>query len=189
MDDWTLRAAVPEDEGCVCSMWLRSLAFSRAAQQYGLEHVRDPASSDRQAWWGLNNPIVTGLFRRATVTVACDPERSAHEPGSPAVILGWAVIAGDVVYGMGVKNSAIQAGFGADIARALLGERLQGKQTYAMDLVDLWRLRLVPSDWQNGTEWWKSMLWLVEQSLDQGVSRDVAHHISDPGREWWRPAA
>jgi hypothetical protein len=188
-EDWTIRSAVPEDEACLASMWLRSLSFSRAAQAYGLEHVRDPASTDRQAWWGLNQPIVTGLLRRAVVTVACDLERAEHRPGEPAVILGWSVTDERTVYGAGVKNSLIRAGYGEDVARALLGDKLQAEQRYAMDLVDLWRLRMVPALWSDGTSWWSTMVWLVEQSLDGGASRDVAHHITDPEREWWRPAA
>lgn len=188
MEDWVIRAAVPEDEDVIASMWLRSLCGSQKARDLGFIKARDRGSDDQIAWWALNHPIVTCLVRTATVQVLCDPLRSSHEPGQPAVVWGWLVTGDEVVYGCGVKNSMQDAGVGRDIAKALLGGRLEREQLRVMELVDLHRLRLVPASWISDIQWWPTMRGLAQMALDRGsVATRVAGHILDPEREQWLP--
>lgn len=188
MDEWIIRTAVPEDEPCVASMWLRSLCFSQKASDLGFHRARERGSDDQVAWWALNHPIVTSLLRTATVTVLCDPTRATYEPGASAVIWGWLVADDTAVYGLGVKNSMQEVGMGRDIAKALLGDRLEREQTRVMELVDLHRLRLVPRAWAADIQWWATMRGLAMMALDRGsVATKVASHIVDPEREQWLP--
>lgn len=187
-DDWVIRRAVSEDEPCLASMWLRSLCASQKARDLGFTRARERGSDDQVAFWALHHPIVTSLLRTADVSVLCDPSRAEHAPGLPAVVWGWLVTGGDIVYGCGIKNSLQEAGVGRDIARAMLGDRLDREQVRVMELVDLHRLRLVPRSWVSDLEWWPTMRGLAQMALDRGsVATKVAEHILDPEREQWLP--
>jgi len=171
-------------------MWLGSLCLSMIAKSSGFPQSVLRGSDDQIAWWALNQPIVTGLIRHAQVTVLCDPERSEHGPGQPAVLWGWMVSAGDVVYGLGVKRSVRRASLdlAMDVARELLGERIQHEHTQVMSLVDLGRLGLIPPSWSLDLSWWETMRRLVAASLDKDqTTASVVAHIMSPTREHWVP--
>ena len=169
-------------------MWLKSLCRSATARELGFTRAKTPGSDDQIGWWALNQPIVTGLIRQASVTVLCDPERSTHEPGLPAVLWGWIVTSGDTVYGCGVKKSVRDVGMGRDVARELLKDRLERTQLQVIELVDLQRLALVPGDWDVDHGWWHAMRYLAQMALDRDpVSAKLVTHIVDLEREQWVP--
>lgn len=189
-DEWVIRRAVAEDEDSVVPLWLMSLCWAQKARDLGFRRARERGHEDQVAWWALNHGIVTALVRTADVTVLCDPTRATHEPGLPAVIWGWSVTSGDVVYGCGVKNSMMAVGMGRDVARALLGDRLERPQVRCIELVDLDRLRLVPKCWEPDIQWWATMRHLSQLAYarrESATSIAAANHLLDPQREPWLP--
>jgi len=189
-DEWVIRSAVPEDEGCIVSMWLSSLCKSMSALEAGFAESIVKTSDDFAAWWAINQPIVTGLVRSANATVLCDPERADYRNGT-AVIWGWLVADRSTVYGCGVKrNVRRRAGLDCaqDMARDLLGDRLWRPQVQVIDLYDLRRLHVIPSTWTRDELWWPSMRGAVQASLYRDpVSVATLSHIADPKREPWVP--
>ena len=187
VSDWTIRAAVPEDEDCIASMWLRQLCDGQDARACGMKGAREAGSVDQMDWWAENQPIVTALIRSATVLVACDAERPAYGDGEPAVIWAWAAVGDDVVYGFGLKRRLRV--LGPDIARDLLGGRLGRPMRTVMDLRDLSRLGLVPSTWVRERGWASSLRTLSRYAIDgEQMHRRVAEHILDPQRKPWVPS-
>lgn len=189
VSDWIIRPAVPEDEDCIASMWLRQLCHGQDARAAGLKDAAQRGSEAQISYWEQHQPIVTALVRGAQVTVACDPERSRYEPGAPAVVWGWSVCDGDIVYGVGIKRRVARAGLGQDIARALLGDRLERHQRTVMDLVDLSALRMIPQTWGRERGWISSLRQVSQRVLDgDALFRTVAEHVLDPSRERWMPS-
>ncbi len=180
-DPWTLRAYVPDDEGCVVSMWIRSL--------WRRENPRAREASSE--FWARYQPIVTALVRGGSVVVACDPERVAYEPGAPSVIWGWACTSGDrLVLGLGVKNNIKGAGYGRDLARGLLGDRLEQAQETVLRLPDLEELKLDPQLWARRVGWADELLSLVDRlARRDALWNNVARFIVDPTRAPWVPSS
>jgi hypothetical protein len=190
MSDWVIRPAVRDDEPCIASMWLRQLCHGQDARAAGMRGASERGSDEQIAYWQELQPIVTALIRSAVVTVACDPERATHEPGAPAVVWGWAVTRDDVVFGAGIKRSVSRAGLGADLARDILGERLQRPQVTVLDLVDLASLRLIPPTWRRERGWLSSLRQLSQRVIaDDALYQVVVRHVIDPTRERWVPSS
>jgi hypothetical protein len=189
VSDWTIRPAVPEDESCIASMWLRSLCHGQDARAAGLKDAALSGSDAQMRFWEEHQPIVTALIRSADVVVACDPDRATYEPGEPAVLWGWAVCGDDIVFGVGIKRSASRAGLGPDIARDLLGDRLERHQRTVMDLVDLASLRMIPQTWGRERGWLSSLRQMSTRVIGgDALYRSVAGHVLDPQRERWLPS-
>lgn len=188
MTDWVIRRAVADDESVIASMWLHSLCRGQDARAAGMKDAADRGSDAHIAWWEMHQPIVTGLLRQADVVVACDPERVDYAPGKPAIVWGWMVSGVDVVFGLGIKRIVSNAGFGVDLARDLLGTRLERRQRTVMDLVDLQALRLIPATWVRERGWVSSLRHLSERVLEGDATyQGVANHVLDPKRVRWQP--
>lgn len=188
MSDWIIRQAVPEDESCIASMWLRQLCQGQDAKAAGMKDAREAGSASQVEYWELHQPIVTALIRGSDVVVACDSERSTHEPGAPAVIWAWAATHEDCVFGVGIKRSAQRLGLGRDLARDVLHGALDRPMRTVMDLVDLAHLRMIPANWRRERGWMSSLRQVSERVLDGDVLfQAVAGHVLDPSRERWVP--
>jgi len=188
--DWLKRAAVPDDEACIASMWLRSLCHGQDARASGLKAASQRGSSAQMQYWAELQPIVTALVRGADVVVCCDPERATYTTGAPAVIWGWLVTGEDTIYGCGIKRSVTRAGLGHDVARDMLGDRLDYPQRTVMDLVDLAALRLVPEAWFGEPGWLSSLRQMHTRVLeDDAVYQAVAAYVLDPTRAAWLPSS
>lgn len=169
-------------------MWLKSYAHSSDMRELGLEQASVDGHPDEIRHWKIHQPIVTALIRGASIRVACDPERSTYEPGSPAVIWAWACLSGDVVHYVGIKRSASKAGLAADLVRDLLGERLDGAQRTTFDLVDMARLKLVPPQWRRDRGWLSALRSLSTRVLDRDpLFASVGAHVLDSQRSEWKP--
>lgn len=189
-EEWTLRPALPEDENCIASHWLRSLCSGQDARAAGLKEASARGSEEQIAYWAQHQPLVTALLRSADVLVACDPERASYGPGEVSVIWGWAVTSGDIVYGVGIKRSVARAGLGEEIARALLGSALLEPRRTVLDLVDLAALRMVPPQWNRERGWASSLRQLSARVIEgDALYRTVAAHVLDPSRAQWQPSS
>lgn len=169
-------------------MWLRQLCHGQDARSLGMKAASQRGSDEQVEFWEQHQPIITALIRTADVVVACDPERSTYEPGSPAVVWGWVVSRGDVVYGAGIKRSVTRAGLGRDLAQDLLGEHLTQPRRTVFDLVDLSSLRIIPSTWRRERGWASSLRQLSERVIGgDAMYQAIAGYVLDPQRERWLP--
>lgn len=189
--DWTIRAGVPEDEGCLVSMWLKGYAHSRDARESGYADAREDGSPDEIAFWRVHQPIVTSLVRRATVRVACDPARSTYEPGRPAVIWAWTCSSPGMLHWVAVKRSVVRL-LGADVAREmvadLLGADMHADIRVMFDLVDLRPLNVNGEKWKRDRRWINALRSLSARVLDgDALLHTVALDILDEDREEWQP--
>lgn len=185
-EDWKIRAGVPEDENCIATMWHAQLCHGDDAP----EGAAEKGSLAEQAYRQENEPVVTALIRTAEVRVACDPDRSTYEPGSPAVIWAWAVLGRDRVYQVGVKRTAVRAGISEPMVRDLLGDRLERSQATISQLVDLGKLRMIPKSWFIDHDWMRFMRQAMgEVQCRDRVFREVARHVLDPERVAWVPSS
>lgn len=190
MGDWVIRSYEPDDEACCASMWLKGYAHSDDVREAGYADAAVDASPDEVAYWRTYQPIVTGLLRSADVRVACDPERVHAEPGRPAVIWAWAAMSDDQVHWVGVKRQATKAGLGEDLVRDLLGDRLERPMRTTFDLVDLWKLRLIPKNWQRDRRWLEALRVLsMRMQTRDPVFAAVGGYVMDLRRQQWEVAA
>jgi hypothetical protein len=191
-EPWTLRASVPDDEGCIVSMWIGSLwYFDRA--RYLQEHPetnRDEISRlPSTAFWNKHQPIVTALARYGQTTVACDPERVEYRPGEQSVIWGWACVSSGMIHGCCIKRSLKKAGYGGDMARALLGNRLRTSQKLSFPQPDLDSFHLRPRNWEQDHEWTGWLMdWAKAVGDKDATWRAAASFIADPKRVPWSPS-
>ncbi len=184
VSDWTIRDSVPEDEDCIASMWLSQLCADR-------HEAKNAGSVEQRECWNVFQPIVTSLMRTAEARVLCDPERVDYAPGRPSVIWGWAVCAGETVYGCAVKRRVMRADreMAKDIVRDLLGSRLASSQRTVMSLPDVFHLGLLPKTWKRDHHWLPALRQLSERTLaHESMFLDVAKHITDPNRTPWLAA-
>lgn len=185
MSDWVKRAAVPEDEGCLASMWLKAYAHCRDARR-GHPGAEKAGSTEQLRYWRVYQPIVTALLRGADVTVLCDPERADYDGGNRAVIWAWSCTLDDRVFWVGVKRGAHE--FAADMVRDLLGDALERACTVEFWQMDLHRLGLLPGRWRTGGAWLRSMLTLSEAAAARDdLTAAVGAFVLDPERSAWRP--
>lgn len=187
MSDWTVREAVREDEACIIPMWARQLVMGPDAAGAGHRWAtRERGSAEYVAYYETHQPVLEGLLRSgARVLVACDPERSEYLPGAPAVIHAWSVVSGDVVYGVGIKRDAARAGFGAELARLVLGDALDRPMRTVLDIRDV----RVPPHWRRERGWGSVLRQVSERTLSEdAVFLSVARHIIDPERVPWVPS-
>lgn len=185
--DWVVRPYEAADENCVVSMWLKSYAHAREVIETGLRHAAEDGHAEEIRFWKIHQPIVMGLLERASLVVACDPSRSTYEGGRPAVIWAWACVSGETVHWVAVKRSAIQAGLGPDLVRAVLGDRLDKPQSTTFELTDLRRLQMVPKTWLRDRGWLSAMRSLSTRMLDKdSLFASVGRHVLDAKRGEWR---
>ena len=191
--DWVVRDMVPEDESCIVPWWIKSLAKGHdareerrlAGQEAQVPHYSTLAFAE---YYARVQPIVEGLLRSgARVLVACDPQRVGYEHGRLAIINAWSVIAGDVIYGVGIHAEVKKAGLTSDAARAVLGDAWTRPMRAALDIVDVHP----PTLWVRDRQWSAAMRRMVDCRLQGGAANDVyasvARHISDPARVPWKP--
>lgn len=135
MSDWTKRGYVHEwDEDAVAYLWIADQCRSRAAVQRG---AHERGTDAQHAYWREVSPLVTWMLGHTSIEVICDPERSKPTDAGPPVIWAFAATDGNLVHGCVVKREAIKLGFGGEILRDLLGERLDQMCVYTTDLVQL----------------------------------------------------
>lgn len=193
MTDWTIRNAVPEDEPCLASMWLKGFAHSR---EHGIEDANRDGTPAEVRYWQVYQPIVTGLLRTAQVRVLCDPARSEYVDGRPAVIWAWACLAPGLAWWVGVKRAVKKAD--PELARDMVAELVGSDARTAMfDLVDLRGVRtpaglgasLAPPGWTKDRTWLWTMAKLSAARLEaDALTCRVARHITDPARAEWSPS-
>lgn len=86
----------------------------------------------QRAFLEAHRPVWNWLLENAEVTLAVD--RKCPDDS----IWGWLVTSGaDVLHALGVKRDMIKAGFGEEIARDLLGDRMQRFQVTTLELPQL----------------------------------------------------
>lgn len=195
-EPWVVRAAVPEDEDCLAAMW--RIGYSRSGEIAGRGQEKSLAIPGASAdgseahlrFWRLHQPIVTALLRQSSVLVACDPERSQHEPGRPAVIYAWACFDSRYVHWVGVKRRLAEAGEAPGLIDALVGPLTLVECETTFELVDMMRAGGVPAHWHRDRSWLPAMRRLSERVLarDDAFAR-TALHVLDLTRERWEVAA
>lgn len=186
-EDWTKRRAVPQDEPCLVSMWLKSYAHSREVREM-FPGAREPGNADQFDYWRTYQPIVTSLVRSADVEVLCDPDRATYECG-PAVILAWACTSGPLVYWVSVKHRVrrIDIDLARDMAGDLVGHLVERSARSMFDLVDMAGLG-VPSPWRRDRHWLRSLVELHRQMLEgDRITEAVGRHLFDTARAVWTP--
>jgi len=168
-------------------MWLKGYAKAREVHETGLENAAELGHRDQIRFWKIHQPIVMGILAESQVIVACDPSRATYETGQPAVIWAWACLSGDVVHWVAVKRTAAEAGFGAELVRDLLGDRLGREQRTTFEMVDMARLRLIPKAWKRDRGWLSALRSLSTRMLDRDRHFGaVGAHVLDQRREEWR---
>lgn len=133
--EWVKRPFIrEEDEAGVLYLWLKSYARSAygRARSANLTH-----STFEREYWAEQAPLVEALLQCADIEVVCDPDRVRASEAGPAVFWGFAATNGDTVHYVCVKRDAVRAGIGADIARDLLGSRLERACGYTHELVEM----------------------------------------------------
>lgn len=125
-------------------------------ESLGSAYVRE----NTRELWAEQAPLVERMLAAPWVDteVVCDPERVRTTAAGAAVIWGFASTTGDVVHYLCIKRDAVKAGFGPDIVRDLLGDRLERPCTYTHDLVELRTGSCgvkLPRNWN-----WEWSLWL-----------------------------
>lgn len=148
--DWVKRKYEPaEDADALVFLWCRSYHRSREGIARG---AYVPSSRFRgtltqseihrqrlaqRALWNEQAPLVEWILANADVEVVCDPTRVRASDAGPSVIWGFAATDGDVVHYVLVKRDIAIAGYGPDIVRDLLGDRLGRACRYTHELVEL----------------------------------------------------
>ena len=189
-EPWIVRDYVPEDEACVVATWLKGYAHAREVADTGLRDAGVDGSPDEIRFWRIHQPIVTALLGSARIRVVCDPQRSTYDDGHPAVIWAWACVDDDSVHWVMVKRSAIKAGLGEDLVRALLGDRLEREQRTTFELVDVARLRLIPKAWKRDRGWLAALRSLSTRMLDgDRAFAAIGNHVLDVHRRAWRASS
>lgn len=186
-EPWIVRDYVPEDEACVVSTWLKGYAHAKEiAGIPSMREAREDAHANEVYFWQVHQPIVTSLVSPSTVRVVCDPRRSTYEPGAPAVIWAWACMSGDTIHWVMVKRSAVKAGLGEDLVRAMLGDRLEREQRTTFELVDMSRLKMIPAFWRRDRGWLSTLRSMSMRMLDDSDGFvDVANRVLDVHRRAW----
>ncbi len=159
MSEWVLRAYDPEtDEGGVLALWIRSYEHSAYGIARGA-HFRDgdgslvagqrsPKSETARRFWNEHRPFFLEVMKRATITVACDPERVHASELGPPIFWGFSVTEGETLHYCLVKRNFVKAGLGRDIASDLLGDMLAKPTPYTLEQVELRRMPgLMPRNW------------------------------------------
>lgn len=189
-EPWIVRDYVPEDEACVVSTWLKGYAHAREVSDAGLREAGVDGSADEIRFWRIHQPIVTALLPASQIRVVCDPNRATYEDGQLAVIWAWACFDDDSVHWVMVKRSAIKAGLGEELVRALLGDRLEREQRTTFELVDMARLRLIPKAWRRDRGWLSALRSLSSRMLDGDATfAAVGNHVLDQHRQQWRASS
>lgn len=179
---------MPEDEGCLASMWLKSYAHSREVKDTGLEAAALDGHTDEIRFWKIYQPIVTALLRGGSVKVACDPGRATYED-HPAVIAGWACTTPGYVHWVGVKRNIMKVpGAGEDLVHDLLGPLLDTPGIrMSFESMDLRKLAMIPDHWKRDRSWLTGLRAMSTRLLDRDDAyRSVGAYLLDHRREEWR---
>lgn len=184
--DWVVRDGVPADEWYIVPTWIKQLVKGDEAKG-ARGRGAPPSWSDDEfcAFYATMHPIVEGVLRSGvSVRVAVDPERQTAGPGQRSIILAWSVTDGDVLYGVGIDKAYKAAGFGADLALAVLGDAHTRPMRMRLDIVDM----KPPPIWTRERGWSASLRKASEQKLaSDGVYARILQHIHDPKRVAWKP--
>lgn len=161
---WVKRRAEADDESALVYLWLKGYAHARRNVARGAN--RDGSDAER-LYWREHAPIVEFLLRKAEVTVLCDPARAEASSAGPAVIFAFACTSGDVVHWIGVKRLYAREGYGPDMVRELLGERLQRPCTFTHELAEMRPnpTRPAPCGVALPASWTEDPWWLSRQLL------------------------
>lgn len=182
--EWVIRDALPEDEPCLVSMWLKSYAHSRDVREAGFGEANADGSPDEIAYWRVHQPIVTALLAAGLVRVACQPGRAEYTDGRPAVIAGWVCTSPGLVHWIGVKRSVAKLDGGA-VARDMLVELLEGHGSMraTFDLLDAKKLGVL-GDLKRDRTWLGALRVLSARSLERdGLFSGVVERIM-ASRAW-----
>lgn len=189
MSDWIIRVAVPEDEPCLVSMWLKSYAHSRDVRESGLDSASVDGHPHEVRYWKIHQPIVTSLVRTGRVRVACPPDRATYERG-PAVIAAWSCESDGLVHWVGVKRSVMKIAQGEEareLVGDLLGDGLGAALRTTFDLMDLRAIGLHPEGWKRDRGWLTGLRSLSTRLLDRDATyTSVGQHLLDERRQEWR---
>lgn len=154
MGDWLKRPYEPEsDERLVVSQWLKSYAHSAYGKHRGAFRA---ASPEELSYWDEQAPLVEMLLRSCDCEVIADPDRPRASSDGPAVLWAFAVTSGDVIHYVSVKHRVVKAGFGAEVVRDLLGDRLNRPCGYTHELVEMRTGRCgvrLPLGWYSDPTW------------------------------------
>lgn len=177
---WIIRDAVPEDEPCLVSMWLKSYAHSKDIREAGFPSATIDGHPDEIRFWKVHQPIVTRLIRKGSVKVACPPDRATYDHGL-AVILGWACTTPTLVHWVSVKRTiaALDGGeIGRELVRDLIGPLASEPQRMTFDLLDLRKLRVIPEQWRRDNGWLSTLRTISRRRLDADtLFVDTAKHL------------
>jgi hypothetical protein len=189
--DWTIRDALPEDEACLVSMWLKSYAHSHDMQKLGFPSACVDSHPDEIRYWKVFQPIVTALVRSGSVKVACDPSRPTYEKG-PAIILAYTCTSPGRVHWVGIKRNLlpIQGGeFALDLVEAMApGMMADEALRSTFDLMDLRKLTLARR-WERDRRWLEALQLASKQILaGERIFAQVFGHMADIHRPEWMPA-
>jgi len=180
---------MPEDEGCLASMWLKSYRHSRDVRESGLVNACVDGHADEIRFWKLHQPIVTWLLRNAAVYVACDPDRVDYSRG-PAVILGWLCASPGRVHWVGIKRSfaAMGGGWAVDEVVGELRELAEVK-TVDVSTFDLMDLRKSQQHrWRYDRGWLSALRSTSSRVLGADAEFvKLVWHLTDERRPEWRP--
>jgi hypothetical protein len=167
-------------------MWIKQLVKGDEAKG-ARGRGASPSWSDEEflAFYAEMHPIVEGLLRSgATVRVACDPDRTHHADGQRAIVHAWSVTDGDILYGVGIDKRFKAAGFGADLAAAVLGDAHTRKMRMRLDIVDV----KPPPNWVRERGWSASLRAMSSRQLAKDATfTSVAQHLLAPDRVPWLP--
>ncbi len=160
MTDWIKRPYDPKtDEDGIVYLWLKSYAHARHNVERGAN--RDSSDAERR-YWREHAPVVELLLKCAQTDVLCDPERVHASDAGPPVILAFACYSDDAVHYVSVKRQYARAGFGAEMVRELLGDRLTKSMGFTHELVEMTPKRrdaapavgvAVPDRWYDDRHW------------------------------------
>lgn len=166
--DWVIRDALPEDEPCLVSMWLKGFAHAREVREAGFANANVDGSPDEIAYWRVHQPIVTALLSSGCVRVACPPGRAEYTEAGPAVIAGWVCTSPGLVHWVGVKRAIAKLDDGA-VARDMVVELLAGAHSTeraTFDLLDAKKLGMLTEVKRDRT-WLSAFRQISARALDR----------------------
>ena len=180
-----------EDEDALVALWLMSYmtgseGVRRGAHRSGMrgdaERSDEEVRAARREMWAEQAPLVEVLLASTDVEVICDPDRVTTGPLGPAVIWAFAATSGDVVHSLVVKRSVARE-IGADLVRALLGDRLERPCAFTAELPEMTSGRCgvrLPSRWHLDPLWLPRRL--VGMRRVAGAKDCVRFGPSGPGK-------
>lgn len=151
---WVIRDALPDDEPCLVSMWLKAFAHAPEVRSNGrlnpdgvvFPKANEDGHPDEVAYWRAYHPIVTSLLASGRVRVACPEGRALYTDAGPAIIAGWSCTTPGLVHWVAVKRQI--ASKHPDDARGLIAELLgeiEPSDRATFDLLDAKKVNALPA--------------------------------------------